>query len=102
MKKFECLAIAVVAAVVMGVSISSAQTALPNPSLGGTTPWWMLVCPGGIVTAAVVKNAGRNKELTTQEAWTCGFLYWWNEGTGQYGPPVQDLNSVIAGSRIKF
>jgi hypothetical protein len=58
---------------------------VPGHVMGGTTPWLMFVCPGGIITAAVVKNARRHKELTTQEAWTCGFLYWWNEGTGKYG-----------------
>jgi hypothetical protein len=57
----------------------------PGHVMGGTTPWWIFVCPTGIVTAAVVKNAKRHKKLTTPEAWTCGFLYWWNEGTGKYG-----------------
>ena len=56
----------------------------PGKVFGGSTPWWIFVCPTGIVTAAVVKNARRHKELTAQEAWTCGFLYWWNEGTGKY------------------
>jgi hypothetical protein len=53
--------------------------------MGSTSPWWIFVCPTGIVTAAVVKNAKRHKELTAPEAWTCGVLYWWNEGTGKYG-----------------
>jgi hypothetical protein len=44
-----------------------------------------MACPGGVVTAAMVKNWKRHKELTQQEAWTCGLLYWWNEATGQYG-----------------
>ena len=53
--------------------------------MGGSTPWWIFICPGGIVSAAMVKNWKRHKELSTPEAWTCGFLYWWNEGTGKYG-----------------
>ncbi len=57
---------------------------------GGTTVhtgaiYWILACPAGIITAAMAKNWKRHKELTQQEAWTCGLLYWWNEGTGQYG-----------------
>jgi hypothetical protein len=89
MKKFERVAVAAVFAVAMGISVSSAQSALPAPghTFGGSTPWLMFVCPGGIVTAAVAKNAKRHRELTTPEAWTCGFLYWWNEATGQYGRP---------------
>ena len=57
----------------------------PGVAFSNATPWWIFVCPAGVVTAAVVKNAKRKKELTTPEAWTCGFLYWWNEGTGKYG-----------------
>jgi hypothetical protein len=47
--------------------------------------WGIFGCAGGIITAAMVKNWKRHKELTTQEAWTCGFLYWLNEGSGKYG-----------------
>lgn len=49
------------------------------------TAYWILACPVGIITAAAVKSHKRHKELTAQEAWTCGLLYWWNEGTGVYG-----------------
>lgn len=56
---------------------------------GGTvhtgTVYWILACPAGVVTAALVKNWKRHKELNQQEAWTCGLLYWWNEGMGVYG-----------------
>lgn len=58
------------------------------PTGGGihtSTAWWIMACPGGVVTAAMVKNWKRHRELTAQEAWTCGLLYWWNEATGQYG-----------------
>jgi hypothetical protein len=50
-----------------------------------STMYWILACPAGVVTSAMVKNWRRNKELTAQEAWSCGLLYWWNEGTGLYG-----------------
>jgi hypothetical protein len=98
MKKSKFVAIILATAVIVSLALAtlsnSASAATcdgPCPLVGGgrvfggATPWWMFVCPGGIVTAAVVKNARRNRELTTQEAWTCGFLYWWNEGTGVYG-----------------
>jgi hypothetical protein len=58
---------------------------VPGHTFSGTTPWWIFVCPSAIITAAVVKNARRHRQLTAQEAWTCGLLYFWNEGTGQYG-----------------
>jgi hypothetical protein len=86
MKKSKFVAVVLASAIALSPVGSFAQPApAPGHTFGGTTPWLMFVCPGGIVTAAVVKNARRHKELTTPEAWTCGFLYWWNEGTGQYG-----------------
>lgn len=48
-------------------------------------PWVIIGCAGGVVSAAMVKNWKRQKELNNQEAWTCGLLYWWNEGIGAYG-----------------
>lgn len=54
-------------------------------SVHSSTGYWIIACPAGVVTAAMVKNWKRHKELNTQEAWTCGLLYWWNEATGQYG-----------------
>lgn len=61
------------------------------PAGGGSShshswvPWTIIGCAGGVVSAAAVKNWKRHKELNQQEAWTCGLLYWWNEGTGRYG-----------------
>ncbi len=55
-------------------------------SMHSGTAWWILACPAGVVTAAMIKNWKRHKELNAPEAWTCGLLYWWNEATGQYGP----------------
>ena len=48
-------------------------------------PWVVIGCATGVVSAAMAKNWRRNKELTGQEAWTCGLQYWWNEATGRYG-----------------
>jgi hypothetical protein len=89
MKKSKFVAVAFAAAIALSPVESFAQcislVPVPGHVMGGTTPWWIFVCPSGIVTAAVVKNARRHKELTTPEAWTCGFQYWWNEVTGKYG-----------------
>jgi hypothetical protein len=49
----------------------------PTMGNGGSAwVWGIFGCSAGIVIAAVVKNAKRHKELTAQEAWTCGLLYW--------------------------
>ena len=86
MKKIATILLA--GALALGSTPSLAQ---PAPRSGGgtvptSTAWWILACPGGVVTAAMVKNWKRHKELNAPEAWTCGLLYWWNEATGQYGP----------------
>lgn len=57
----------------------------PSGTVHTGTVYWILACPAGVVTAALVKNWKRHKELNQQEAWTCGLLYWWNEGSGVYG-----------------
>jgi len=85
MKNSRFAAVALAAAIAFCPLESFAGTPPPAHVMGGTTPWWIFICPTGIVSAAMVKNWRRHKELTTQEAWTCGFLYWWNEGTGHYG-----------------
>ena len=85
MKKPKFTAVALTATIALIPFIAAPIAPVPGQTFGGTTPWWIFVCPGGVVTAAVAKNWRRNKELTTPEAWTCGFLYWWNEGTGKYG-----------------
>ena len=74
----------------LAVSAAPANAVIVRPpvSAGGvhaSTAYWILACPAGIISAAMVKNWKRHKELTQQEAWTCGLLYWWNEGTGVYG-----------------
>jgi hypothetical protein len=89
MKKSKFVTAALAAAIALSPVAASADTCLPGcapgHTFGSATPWWIFVCPTGVVTAAVVKNARRHKELTSPEAWTCGFLYFWNEGTGKYG-----------------
>ncbi len=91
--KMKTLKLALAASLLAGtlaVTAAPANAAAPAPvHTGGTlhasTAYWILACPAGIVTSAMVKNWRRPKELTAQEAWTCGPLYWWNEGIGMYG-----------------
>jgi hypothetical protein len=84
--KITAVALAMAIALSPGAAFAQVVVATLGHVFGGiTTPWWIFVCPTGVVTAAVVKNAKRHKELTAPEAWTCGVLYWWNEGTGKYG-----------------
>jgi hypothetical protein len=65
---------------------SAARVIIPQHSSVHTgTMYWILACPAGVVSAALVKNWKRHKELNQQEAWTCGLLYWWNEAVGAYG-----------------
>lgn len=46
---------------------------------GGTGwVWGIFGCSAGIITAAMVANWRNNRQLTTQEAWTCGLLYWFH------------------------
>ena len=86
MKKSKFAAAVLLSAAIAYSPVPSfAQAAPPAAVWGHTTPWWLFICPAGVVSAAVVKNAKRKKELTREEAWTCGFLYWYNEGTGKYG-----------------
>jgi len=82
--KFAAVALAIAIALSPVASFAGPAAPVPGHTFSGATPWWMFVCPSGIVTAAVVKSARRHKELTAQEAWTCGFLYWWNEASVMY------------------
>ena len=46
---------------------------------GASVPWGIFACAGGIIGAALVANARDNRELTAQEAWTCGLLFWFEQ-----------------------
>ncbi len=43
---------------------------------GGGGPWLIFACAGGIITSALVANSTQNRELTWDEAASCGLLYW--------------------------
>ena len=42
---------------------------------GASVPWFVIGCAGGIILAALAANARDNRELTKEEAWTCGLLF---------------------------
>lgn len=90
MKRSKFLAIVLAAAFAINPVVAFAINPLPpggggsSSSSAGHALWWFFVCPSDIVAAAMVKNWKRHKELTNQEAWTCGLLYWYNEATGKY------------------
>jgi hypothetical protein len=38
--------------------------------------WAIFGCSSGIILAAMVANFQQHRQLTAQEAWTCGLLFW--------------------------
>jgi hypothetical protein len=53
---------------------------VPCPIPGGVhVPTWLWVamaCPASIILSGAVANFRDNRQLTYQEAWSCGLLYW--------------------------
>jgi hypothetical protein len=94
-----------VAILASSMMLSSAAYAGPSPS--PTPPaashrvvfamWAIFGCSAGIVLAALAKNYWRHTQLTATEAATCGMAYWVAPQ-----PPIQDINTLVTGSRIKF
>jgi hypothetical protein len=78
MLKGLVMALAVCVLMANGIQDSRAASAgggaagVPPPA-GGTpaTPWILMACPALIVIAAFVNH---HRELTAQEAWSCGLL----------------------------
>jgi hypothetical protein len=42
-------------------------------------PFTIMGCAGGIILAALAANARDHRELTAQEAWTCGIMFWFSQ-----------------------
>lgn len=68
--------------VIGGFSTSAFATYYPHPvpvhvpgHAAPVVPWLIFGCAGGIILAAMVANARDNRELTTEEAWSCGTLF---------------------------
>jgi hypothetical protein len=49
---------------------------------GGVGPWPIFACAGGVITSALVANFRDNRELTADEAWSCGLLFWFSPPRG--------------------
>ena len=69
-----------VAAVPTASFAAPAVVVVPGHVFGGVSfPWPVFACAGGIITSALVANARDNRELTWNEAATCGVLFWFAE-----------------------
>lgn len=81
MKTNKLIAAALAASI--GITTSSAafavQVVVPakGPVFHGTAviPWSIIGCAGGVVLAALAANYRDNRQLTAQEAWTCGAFF---------------------------
>jgi hypothetical protein len=66
---------------------------IPGHTFGtGSTGWvWGIFgCSSGIILAAMVANFQQNRQLTANEAWTCGLLFWFNPPkNGIPGNPIR-------------
>jgi hypothetical protein len=83
MSKSKLLAVAVAAAIGLAPVAASAQRA-PVPVPAGSSAghvYGLIGCVASIMLAAVDKGNKYKKELTTEEAITCGLVYWLNETT---------------------
>jgi len=79
MKKSKILAAALAASLAFSSSVAYAGAPAPGFKFGaGSTGWvWGIFgCSSGIILAAMVANFQQNRQLTAQEAWTCGLLFW--------------------------
>jgi hypothetical protein len=78
---------ATLAATLATASLSTSASAtvvaprVPVATGGGNSvvPWLVIGCAGGIIVAALAANARDNRQLTTQEAWSCGTLFWFSQ-----------------------
>jgi hypothetical protein len=82
MRNSKILAVVLAASMLFSSTIAFAGTP-PAPGFkfgAGPTGWvWGIFgCSSGIILAAMVANFQQNRQLTAQEAWTCGLLFWFN------------------------
>lgn len=84
MNKSKLAAVAVAAAIAFSpISASAQRVPVPVPVAGGSSGAGAVYALGGcviaIMIAAVDKGRKYKKELTNEEALTCGLLYWIRE-----------------------
>lgn len=76
--------LAAVLAASLALSSSTTYAGMPRVVVPGTTfgagptgfLWVIFGCSGGIILAAIVASWQQNRQLTWNEAATCGFLFW--------------------------
>jgi hypothetical protein len=82
MKLKKLTAAALAAAMLISVPAASQAKVYCYPkAVGGggggsaTAPWIVIGCAGGVILAALAANYRDGRELTSQEAWSCGTLF---------------------------
>jgi hypothetical protein len=80
MRKSKIIAAILAASLALSPVIASAKPAtVPGKQFGlGPTGvlWGIFGCTGGIIFTALVANWQQNRQLTWNEAATCGLLFW--------------------------
>ena len=81
MRKTRFLAAVLAASLTVVSPVAFAGEGIPPPGHtfgSGPTGWWWAIfgCTSGIILAALVANAQQNRQLTWNEAATCGLLFW--------------------------
>jgi cell division protein FtsW (lipid II flippase) len=81
MTKLKLTSVAIISALLAASAPNSASAVVRVPVVPGTHfgagsgPWPIFGCAGGIILAALAANARDNRELTAEEAWSCGTLF---------------------------
>jgi hypothetical protein len=77
--------IAVTAAALLALSTMTAGAGTPTPPptihhghINATGFWIIFGCAGSIIFTAYVAHVQQHRQLTQQEAMTCGLAYWFN------------------------
>jgi hypothetical protein len=94
MRKSKILAAALAASLMLSSTVAHAGApVVPGLTFGnGATGWvWAIFgCSSGIILAAMVANFQQNRQLTAQEAWTCGLLFWFTSPNSNIpGNPIR-------------
>jgi hypothetical protein len=83
MRKSKILAAVLAASLAFSSTAARAGNAvvIPGTTFGSGPTGWVWAIFGyssGIILAAMIANFQQNRQLTANEAWTCGLLFWFN------------------------
>lgn len=88
MRRLKRTAAVMAALLTFATATVTAGTVLPPPpppvshtsngSAGATAFWVVFGCSGGVILAAWVANFQQHRQLTWDEAATCGLAFWFN------------------------